>query len=73
MDPTDPIEHFKQHGYAIVRGFYSRPEPLEDVYGEYAAPLRAAGYDVDFVFVVAPWHRSLAEPLAGLIGRSMPA
>lgn len=57
---------------SVLVSVLERPEALDDIYREYSAPLRSAGYDAEFVFAVAPWHRSLAEPLTGLIASGHP-
>jgi hypothetical protein len=49
-----------------------RPDPLAGFYDEYAAPLRAHGYDFEFVFVSQPWHRRIVAPLAELARRGEP-
>jgi hypothetical protein len=49
-----------------------RPDQLEGLYEEYAAPLRAHGREFEFVFVSQPWHRRLMAPLADLARRGEP-
>lgn len=43
-----------------------RPEPLAELYHEYARPLRAAGLRFEFVVVCEPWFAALAAPLLDL-------
>ncbi len=49
-----------------------RPEPLEALYREYAEPLRAAGIQHEFLFVIEPWAAKLAEPLQRLVTAGEP-
>jgi hypothetical protein len=55
---------------SVIVPVVQRPEPLEGLYREYAAPLAEAGSDFEFVFVLDPslerwWEgqRGLLEPL----------
>ncbi len=49
-----------------------RPEPLADFYREYAASLKAASLDAEFLFVSQPEHRALVEALQPLIAEGAP-
>jgi hypothetical protein len=50
----------------IIVPVTERPEPLTELYAEFSAPLRESGRAYEFIFVVEPWTRALAEPLAEL-------
>jgi hypothetical protein len=56
---------------SVVVPVNERPEPLPALYEEYAAPLRELG-TFEFIFVLQPWARELAEELAPLIGSGEP-
>lgn len=43
-----------------------RPHPLDWIYEEYSAPLARSGIPFEFVFVVEPWAREMAEALRPL-------
>jgi len=49
-----------------------RPEPLAELYEEFSAPLRAAGWSYEFVFVAEPWCGELTVPLRDLAARGEP-
>jgi hypothetical protein len=51
---------------SVIVPVTERPEPLDLLYVEYAASLRAANISHEFLFAVEPWGRSLAEPLRAL-------
>lgn len=57
---------------SVIVPVTERPESLSELYAEYAAPLRVAGYRYEFVFAVEPWFRSMTEPLAGLLAENEP-
>lgn len=57
---------------SVVVPVTERPEPLAQLYSEYAPPLRAAGYHCEFVFVVEPWFRLMVDSLAALIAAGEP-
>jgi len=57
---------------SVVVPVTERPEPLAALYGEFSAPLRESGRTYEFLFVVEPWTRGLAEPLAELAARGEP-
>jgi hypothetical protein len=40
-----------------------RPDPLGDLHDEIASALGGTGLDAEFVYVLEPWCRALAEPL----------
>jgi len=43
-----------------------RPVPLDEIYREYAPPLRSLDREVEFVFAMEPWARGLAPPVEAL-------
>lgn len=47
----------------VIVPVVERPEPLAELYEEYARPLREAGYSYEFVFVTHPWYSALTLPL----------
>jgi hypothetical protein len=49
-----------------------RPEPLAELYAEYARPLADAGIRHEFVFIVEPWFAAMAEPLRELAREGEP-
>ena len=49
-----------------------RPEPLDALYQEYSAPLRAAGVPHEFLFLVEPAREPLAAALEPLIAGGAP-
>lgn len=51
---------------SVVVAVSERPEPLAELYAEYAAPLQAAGREFEFVFVTTPGYRDLTAPLREL-------
>ena len=57
---------------SVVVTVDERPEPLADFYREYAAGLKAAGLDAEFLFVSQPEHRALLEGLQPLITEGAP-
>lgn len=57
---------------SVVVPVSERPEPLAELYAEYAAALRDLGYPFEFVFAVEPYHRRLATPLTELAARGEP-
>jgi hypothetical protein len=57
---------------SVVVPVTERPAPLAELYAEYAAPLRAAGYSAEFIFVAAPWSRPRREPLLQLARQGEP-
>jgi hypothetical protein len=57
---------------SIVVPVTERPEPLDELYREFAAPFQQASRPYEFIFVVEPWGRLLAEPLRPLAARGEP-
>lgn len=51
---------------SVVVAVTERPEPLGELYREYASPLKAAGVEMEFIFVAPQWRRSAMEPLHDL-------
>ncbi|MEN8376545.1 MAG: lysylphosphatidylglycerol synthase domain-containing protein, partial [Gemmatimonadota bacterium] len=49
-----------------------RPEPLAELYREYAEPLRDAGLPFEFVVICEPWFETLGTPLLELAERGEP-
>jgi hypothetical protein len=49
-----------------------RPEPLDKLYEEYSGPLKESHWTFEFVFVVVPWARFVAEPLGRLVALGEP-
>ena len=49
-----------------------RPEPLDGLYEEFSAPLRAAGVPHEFLFLIEPSRESLAAPLERLTASGAP-
>jgi hypothetical protein len=57
---------------SVIVPVTERPEPLDELYRELAAPLRTAGRPFEFVFVTEPWGRPLATGLAALAAEGEP-
>lgn len=57
---------------SIVVPVTERPEPLDALYREFAAPFQRAGRPYEFVFVTEPWARGLTEPVSGLAAAGEP-
>ncbi|MEJ7809812.1 MAG: hypothetical protein WKG32_05270 [Gemmatimonadaceae bacterium] len=57
---------------AVVVLVSEAPEPLAELYEEYAPPLRAFGRRFEFIFAVEPAHRLLIEPVLELARRGEP-
>lgn len=51
---------------SVVVPVTERPVPLDELYREYAAGLREAGYAAEFIFVAPAWRRPQLEPLRRL-------
>ena len=47
-----------QMDVSVVVPVTERPAPLAELYAEYAPPLRAAGYNTEFIFVAASWSEN---------------
>lgn len=56
----------------VVVPVAERPAALDDLYREFSAPLRDAGYSFEFVFVAHPWARQLTTRLAPLTAAGEP-
>ena len=57
---------------SVIVPVTERPEPLAEIYREYAPPLKSLGRELEFVFLVEPWTQQLAEPLKDLIDSGEP-
>ena len=57
---------------SVIVPVTERPESLLEVYQEYAAVLTATGIGHEFLFVLQPWARELAQPLSALAARGAP-
>jgi hypothetical protein len=57
---------------SVIVPVTERPAPLDGLYEELAAPLRASGRPYEFIFVTEPWGRSLASGLAALAASGEP-
>lgn len=57
---------------SVVVPVTERPEPLDELYREFSAPFQQAGRRYEFIFVMEPWGRRLAEPLGPLGTRGEP-
>src|SRR5690554_2168312 len=57
---------------SVIVPVTERPEPLAELYREYAAPLRAAGRPFEFLFGCEPWARGLAGPVVALADAGEP-
>lgn len=51
---------------SVIVPVTERPEPLVELYHEYAAPLRELGRPFEFVFAVEPWAYDMSLPLLDL-------
>ncbi len=47
---------------SVVVAVRERPEDLVELYERHAGPLRAAGYEFEFIFVAGPGYEELTEP-----------
>lgn len=57
---------------SVVVPVSERPEPLDELYREFADVLRRRGWDFEFLFVLEPWGGSLAERLQPLVDAGEP-
>src|SRR5690606_2773446 len=57
---------------SVIVPVAARPEPLDGVYEEYAAPLREAGYRYEFIFAAEPWRADYLSALQPLRERGEP-
>lgn len=57
-DPTPTV--------SVVVAVTERPAPLAEFYDYYSAPLRAGGWEYEFVFVAEPWFNELGESVRKL-------
>jgi hypothetical protein len=57
---------------SVLVSVVERPEPLADLYREYAAPLKAAGWSFEFIFAVLPAHAGLVDELRTLVAENEP-
>lgn len=57
---------------SVVVPVVERPEPLAELYAEFAAPLEAAGFAFEFIFCMHHWHLAMAEPLRVLAAGGAP-
>ncbi|HEY8468180.1 MAG TPA: hypothetical protein VIL18_00990 [Longimicrobiales bacterium] len=51
---------------SVIVPVTERPEPLVDLYHEYAGPLRATGRSFEFLFAYEPWAHGLVRAAAAL-------
>lgn len=59
-------------GISVIVPVTERPEPLAELYEEYAQALRKAGYTFEFIFVTEPAHQGMVRPLPALAERGEP-
>ena len=57
---------------SVIVPVAERPDSLTELYEEYASELTRAGIEHEFLFVLQPWGRDLAAPLAELSQRGAP-
>lgn len=57
---------------SVIVPVTERPEPLADLYEEYAAPLREAGFSYEFIFISSGWNAGSRAAVTGLTGRGEP-
>ena len=50
----------------VIVTVVERPEPLDELYREYAAVLESCGRSYEFIFVAHPFFREMLEPLLAL-------
>ena len=53
-------------GVSVIVTVVERPEPLVELYREYAAVLAACGRSYEFIFVAHPYFHEMLEPLLAL-------
>ncbi len=74
--PTEPLAaatpETARAMVSVIVPVTERPEPLDELYRELAAPLRVEGRDFEFIFVTEPWGRQLATGLAALAAEGEP-
>jgi hypothetical protein len=74
--PTEPLAaatpETARAMVSVIVPVTERPEPLDELYRELAAPLRAEGREFEFIFVTEPWGRTLATGLATLAAEGEP-
>lgn len=57
---------------SVIVPVTERPEPLADLYVEYASPLRESGLSYEFLFVSSGWNAGSKAAVAGLMERGEP-
>src|SRR5690606_21257653 len=57
---------------SVVVPVNERPEPLDELYAEFAVPLEQAGYSIEFIFCIQQWHLGMAQPLRTLAAAGAP-
>lgn len=57
---------------SVIVPVHERPEPLGELYKEFAGPLKELARPIEFVFVCQPWCDPLVEPLADLVRSGEP-
>ena len=57
---------------SVIVPVTERPAPLVPFYREFSAPLRDAGFDLEFLFVVEPEYREMSRALEGLQAEGEP-
>lgn len=64
--PAAPAGQGAAPGVSVVVPVTERPEPLGDLYREYAEGLQAAGLTTEFIFVAPAWRGDELSPLRDL-------
>lgn len=57
---------------SVIVPVTEHPHPLGELYAEFSAPLRQAGFTFEFLFVFEPIYANLVPPLLELIDRGEP-
>jgi hypothetical protein len=57
---------------SVIVPVAERPQPLDDLYEEFAAPLRESGFRFEFLFVIEPFYSSLVPSVERLRDRGEP-
>lgn len=63
---SDPPGQGASSLISVIVPVTERPSDLADLYEEYSEPFRDEGWNYEFLFVLEPWFRHLAEPLEAL-------
>jgi hypothetical protein len=67
-----PLQEAAAPSISVIVPIKERPEPLDELYREYAEPLRSRGWHFEFLFVIEPWGAGLAHALEPLITEGEP-